>query len=139
MIDVIEHWEVIEPLSYGGSYKITCLYVCSSVCQFSIFLRNGTLVFGHDGRWLECLKSDSPFFQKNSFLPKFGSKVPKMAPEIAFFGFFWKILSLVFLGNNLKWKVILLLMFLHQSHIWQNSGSRVLGQNAVSQSNCRIL
>ena len=124
--------EVIEPPSYGGSYKITCLSVCSSVCQFSIFLRNGTLVFRHDGRWLECLKSDSPFFQKNSFLPKFGS-------EIAFFWIFWKILLLVFLGNNLKWKLILLLMFLHQSHIWQNSGSRVLGQNAVSQSNCRIL
>ena len=52
---------------------------------------------------------------------------------------FWKILSLVFLGNNLKWKLISWLIFHHQFHIWQNSGSRVMGQNAVSQSDCRIL
>ena len=29
--------------------------------------------------------------------------------------------------------------FHHQSHIWQNSGSQVMGQNVVGQSNCRIL
>ena len=34
-------------------------------------------------------------------------------------------MSLVFLGNNIKWKLILLLIFHHQSHIWQNPGSRV--------------
>ena len=52
--------------------------------------------------------------------------------------FFWKI-SLVFPRNNLKWKLILLLIFQHQSPIWQNSGSQVVGQNAVGHSNCRIL
>ena len=31
-----------------------------------------------------------------------------------FFGIFWKILSLVFFGNNLKWKLLLLLIFRHQ-------------------------
>ena len=31
---------------------------------------------------------------------------------------------LVFLVYNLKWKLILLLIFHHQSHIWQNSSSR---------------
>ena len=46
----------------------------------------------------------------------------------------WKILSLVFLKKNLKWKLILLLIFHYQSHIWQNSGSRVMGQ-----PNCTIL
>ena len=30
-------------------------------------------------------------------------------------------------------KQVLLLIFYHQSYIWQNSGSRVIGQNAVSQ------
>ena len=25
------------------------------------------------------------------------------------------------------------------TYIWQGSGSRVIGQNAISQSNCRIL
>ena len=33
-------------------------------------------------------------------------------------------MSLVFLEDNLKWKLILLLIFHHQSHIWQNSSSR---------------
>ena len=27
----------------------------------------------------------------------------------------------------------------HQSHIWQNAGSRFMGQNPVGQSNSRIL
>ena len=31
------------------------------------------------------------------------------------------------------------MIFRHHSRIWQNSGSRVIGRNAVSQSNCRIL
>ena len=31
---------------------------------------------------------------------------------------------LVFCGNNLKWKLLLLIF--HQSHIWQNSGSWVM-------------
>ena len=44
---------------------------------------------------------------------------------------------LVFLGNNLKWKLILLLTFYH--HIHQNSGSQVMGWNAAIQSTCQIL
>ena len=32
-------------------------------------------------------------------------------------------MSLIFVGNNAKWKLILLLMFHYQSHIWQNSSS----------------
>ena len=46
-----------------------------------------------------------------------------------------KILSLGFPGNNVKWKLILLLIH-HQSHVLQSSSS--MGQNAVDQSNCRI-
>ena len=46
------------------------------------------------------------------------------------FFIFWKILSLV-----LSLVLILLLIFFHPSHISQSSGSRVMGQNAVSQSN----
>ena len=37
-------------------------------------------------------------------------------------------MSLVFPRNNTKWKLTLLLIFHHQSHIWQNSGSWVMGQ-----------
>ena len=54
------------------------------------------------------------------------------------FWIFWKILSLVFRGNNLEWKLILLI-FHYQSHICQNSGSYVMDQTAVSQSNYRNL
>ena len=34
----------------------------------------------------------------------------------------WKILSLVFPGDNLKWKVILLFKFYCKPLIWKNSG-----------------
>ena len=37
-------------------------------------------------------------------------------PQNKFFWIFRKILPLVFLGNNLKWKLILLSIFQHQSH-----------------------
>ena len=61
------------------------------------------------------------------------SKRSQIDPKVFFLGGGgggggWKILSLVFLGINLKWKLILLLMFHHQSHIWRNSGSQVMGQ-----------
>ena len=48
-----------------------------------------------------------------------------------------EVLSVVFPGNDLRWNLILLLIFHYQSHIWQNFGSRVNGQNAVGQSNYR--
>ena len=76
--------------------------------------------------------------RKIHFCQNSGKKGPKRPQDTFFFEFFWKILS-VFLGNNLKQKLILLLIFEHQFHLWQNSGSRVMGQIAVSQSNCRIL
>ena len=39
-----------------------------------------------------------------------------------------------FFGNNLKWKLIFLLIFHNQSHFGGNSVSRVMDQNADSQS-----
>ena len=64
-----------------------------------------------------------------------------MTPNKGFLDFLKKN-SVVFLGNNLKGKLILfylmLSIFHHQSLIWQNSGSQVMIQNAVDQSNSRI-
>ena len=59
-------------------------------------------------------------------MPKFGQKRPKLTygPKIEFFWIFWN-LPLVFLGSNIKWKLIFLLIFQHQYHIWQKSGSPV--------------
>ena len=51
---------------------------------------------------------------------------------------FLKNCFISFPGINLKWKLVLLLIFNHQSHIWENSGSRVIGWNVDCQSNCRI-
>ena len=51
----------------------------------------------------ECL--NITVVKKNSFLPKFGQKLPKWSQNRVF-EIFWKKLSLVFAGNNLKWKLI---------------------------------
>ena len=62
------------------SYRIVCLSVCLALRQFGIFLQNGSFVFCdflYSGSQLEYLKTDSLFFQENSFLPKYGKKDPK--------------------------------------------------------------
>ena len=56
-------------------------------------------------------------------------------PKIGFLIFWQKVL--VIPGNNLKWKVIVI--FHHQSHILQNSGSKGMGQNVVGQSNFNVI
>ena len=135
-------------LSRGGSYNITfvclslCLSVCPSVClSVCLFVclsihpsvqhfcqarvKNFFCVFFF--RNLDNWNIEKPtklIFQENYFLLNFGEK---------------KFLTLVFLGNNLKWKLILLLIFHRESHIWQNSSSQVMSQNTVDQLNCRIL
>ena len=81
---------IIEHPSSGGSYKITV--VCPSVQQLSIFLRNSSLVFlnfWHDGTMIiEIFKNvQSPLFQENLFLPKFGKKRPGMAQKYSILDF----------------------------------------------------
>ena len=50
-----------------------------------------------------------------------------------------KFHHLVFAGINLNGKALQLSVFLCQSHIWENSGSQVVGQNTLVQSDWRIL
>ena len=110
------------------------------MCPSNIFLRNGSGFsdFWHNGRQFKYWKTDSRFFQENSFLPKFGQKGPRMAPQNRVLDFFLKnFVLLVLLENNVKWKLILFLIF--HEHIWQIFGSQVIGENAASQSVCRIL
>ena len=90
--------EIFCPPSYGGCYKITVvsvrLSVRLSVCQFGIFLRNGSLVFPnflHDARYLEYLKTDRALFPIQNRV----------------FWIFLNILWLVFPRNNLKWRLML--------------------------------
>ena len=78
-----------------------------------------------------------PFFPEKFILAIILAKRAQNGPKIVFFGFFENFVILVFLGNNLKRKLTLLLIFHH--HIQQNSRSQVIGENAVSQSNWRVL
>ena len=113
-----------------SSIKHYCLSMRLSVPS-AFFSRMSFPNFLHDERWLEYLKKwQSPFSQENSFLLKFVKKAPKR-PKNRFLLIFWKILSLVFPGKNLKNKLILSFIFYHQSHIWQNFGSWARGQYAV--------
>ena len=88
---------------------------------------------------MEYLKTDINFFPGKFVFVQIWAKQVQIGPKIVFFSIFWKILSLVFLGNNLKLKQLLLFIFEPQSYIWENSAAWVMGQNAVSQSNCRVL
>ena len=56
-------------------------------------------------------------------------------PKTWFFGFIEK---LIFTEFALWWKFILFAVFLYKSHIWENSGSWDMGQNVLSQSDCRF-
>ena len=66
---------------------------------------------------------------------KLGSKWP----IIRVFSAFPKVLSLLFSGFSVKLNFILLALCLHKSHIWESSSSRLMSQNAQSQSDHRIL
>ena len=118
--------------------------VCLSVHQqFSIELRNVLLIFfWFFAPWytIWILKNwQSTFSRKIHLSPNLVRNCPKWH-ENRVFGFFEKFCDR-FPGNDLKWKLVLLLIFHHksESHIWQNSNSQVMGRNAVDQSNCRIL
>ena len=93
------------------------LSIYLSVPQFGFFLKNGLLVFflifgTMVDNW-NILKLTELFFSR---------KRAQNGSKIGFIVFFSKFLSLVFLVNNLKWKLILLLIFHHQPHMRQNSG-----------------
>ena len=52
---------------------------------------------------------------------------------------FWKIFSLFLIGSNGKWNIFWVSIFLCKPHIWENYGSQVMVQNALLQSNCKVL
>ena len=77
-----------------------------SVCQFSIFLRNGSLAFSdfqNNGINLEYLKTDRALFSRKIPFAQIWAKRTLNSPKTGFKKWtFKKILSLVFLGDNLK-------------------------------------
>ena len=59
----------------------------------------------------------------------------QIGPKVVFFRFFEKFIkNLSFSWKQSKMKANLLLIFYHQSHIRQKSGSPFMGQNADNQS-----
>ena len=124
------------------SYRIVCPSFWLSLRQFGHFLKNGSFVFSdflYNGSQLEYLKTGRAYFsRKIHFCQSVGKKDPKWLWNRVL-GIFWKILSLVLLASNLKWKLMLLFLFHQQAHMWQICGSRVMGQNGVGQSGSTIL
>ena len=72
------------------------------------------------------------FSRKIHFCQNLSKKVPEWPQSRFFLDYSKCFVILVFLGNNLQGKLTLLFIFHH--HIWQNSGSRVMGENTISQS-----
>ena len=70
--------------------------------------------------------------------PEIRENGPKMAKSMVFW-IYWKIFSLIFSEFVLQWIFILFAVFLHKSRIWKNFISWDLGQNVLSQSDCRII
>ena len=62
---------------------------------------------------MEYLKTDRTHFSREK-----GPKRTQNGPKIRLFNVSWKIFSLVFPENNLKWMLMLLLIFHYSSHIF---------------------
>ena len=74
------------------------------------------------------------FFLSKKWVGEMGQKWSKNRV----FWIYWKIWSLMFPEFDLYWNFILFAIFLHKSHIWEKSGSRSMGQNALGQSDCSV-
>ena len=77
------------------------------------------------------------FSRKNFFARNIGKMDQKWIKNRVFW-IYWKNLSLIFTEFILYWKFTLFVVFLHKSHIWENFGSWDMGQNVLSQLDCKI-
>ena len=78
-------------------------------------------------------KNRQPFFPGKFIFVQIWAKRAQNGLKMGWFflDFLCKILSLVFPGNNQKLKIILLFILHHQSHICQNFGLQVMGQQII--------
>ena len=77
------------------------------------------------------------FSGKIFFAYKMGKMGPKRAKNRAF-SIYWKIWSLIFAEFDLKWKFTLFSGFLQKPHIRKKFCFWNMGQDFLSQSDCRI-
>ena len=138
--ETAESWVLYA--TWGFAFNIcnclsVCLSVLPSVWQFLLVFSD----FLHNDRLLEYSKTNRAFFsRKISFCQIFGKRTQN-GPKISFFWMFWKILSLVFLGNNWKWKQILLLINLlfHNNLYCYFTKSLMSGKILVPELKVKIL
>ena len=85
-------------------------------------------------------KVTEPDFSGKLIFRKMGEKGPKRSKRSKnrVFWLLWKIESLVFARNGLKWSVLWLADFMRKFHIWENSYCRDLYTKALYQSDRSI-
>ena len=113
------------------SLFVFCPFFCPSFCP-RIFSE-----FWHGSRIHMKLCVTAGFSAKNVFARKFGKMDQKWARNRVSW-IYWKIWSLIFTEFVLYWKLVLFAVFLHKSHIWEKFCPWEMGENVLSQSDCRI-
>ena len=121
-----ELFEFLDLFTIKGLINHGSLSVCLSVHQqFGIFVMNGLLVFSdflYRGRQLEYSKTLRTLYsRKILFPPNLGKNCSTWLQNMLFF-YFRKTFAISFPGNNLKWKLLLLLTCHYQSNVWQVMG-----------------
>ena len=115
--------------------RILWIRVCQSICP-EVFLGLANWFFLKLSMVLEALVVlyiTEPDFLKKIFLPQ---KMGKMGQKWVIL-IYWKNLIIIFFWIWSIMKVYVICIFLHKSHIWENSGSRDMGQNTFGKSNSK--
>ena len=131
-------WHPPPPLRLGpmNSCSSSSQFVRPSVCLQQTFVAICSSAFTkilHSNRNLETERSDESVFSRTIFV----LNLAKRAQNVVFLSFY-KILWLLFPGNNLKWKTLKIcfpVQTLYLTKFWGTS----LGPNALFQSNYRCL
>ena len=89
--------------------------------------------FGHDARNpCEVVPERTGFTRKCFFAPEIG----KMGQKQGFLNILKNfVINFYWISTIMK---IYIAVFLHKSYTWENSGSWDMGQNVLSQSDCRV-
>ena len=118
-----------------------------SVLLSGSFLGIGSLVFSHTQHGArgpyDVVFDRAEFFEKKYFSSKYGKSMTKIGQKCVFLNLLQNLFIIFFrIRSIIKVYVIaytiLFVVRLLKSHIWEKPDSGDMGQNAVSQSDCRI-
>ena len=121
------------PMEFPIKFLLSvCLSICPSTCPSAVWYFYQELVVSFlqifctvVDNW-NIKKLAEPFFPGKFIFLQIWGKIAQGDPKIWGFFYFLKKFVISFPGNNLKRKLKLLFILHHQSHSWQNSGSRVM-------------